>query len=191
MGYSRLSCSFDTSPSAADLVYNTLSPDPEDSMTSTHNTPAVGQDVKLNTPALDEDIKMNFLFDVVEDPMDGLDAMVSLGETGSFHEARLVYKDSLERYSGAFPIFAEYLRLLYDQGDFNALKDAEPYANPSSAISDWHGSEREVIDLLRAHGRLQYHQNSKEIHRAVDLWTKPVSERVKGIKLACLTAEEV
>jgi hypothetical protein len=160
-------------------------------MTSTHNIPAVGEDIKQDTSALDEDIPMNFSFDVIEDPMDGLNAMVGLSEMGSFREAKFVYKDSLERYSGAFPIFAEYLRLLYDQGDFDALKDAERHVSPSSVVSECHGSERDVIDLLRAHGRLQHYQHSREIHRAVELETKPISEHLKGIKLEDLTEEEV
>ena len=143
------------------------------------------------TPAVGENFPMNFSFNVVEDPMDSLNGMLSLSAMGSFREARLVYKDSLERYSGAFPIYAEYVRLLYDQGDFSALKDARLHISSGHGSSEWDQRERDVIKMFCVHGWVQYHQNSEEIHRAVYLDTKLIAKHVKRIKLEDQTEEEV
>jgi hypothetical protein len=149
-----------------------------------------------NSKTVDEDITMNFSIDVVENPMDDINDMVRLSEFGCFSEAITVFRDSLAKYSNVFPIFAEYLRLLFDQGDFNTLRDAENQNTAKHTRADrtaltWTSNEIDAVNLMHQYGNAQYYQNSKEILKAISISTRHIAERLWKVRLAALTGEQV
>jgi hypothetical protein len=52
---------------------------------------------------------------------DGIQDVVYSGTHGHFMEARSLADDSLKQFDKIFPIAVEIMRLMYDQGDLNAL----------------------------------------------------------------------
>lgn len=73
------------------------------------------------TPCARQEFSSDFTLDVVNDVYDKIEEIVRLSAIGYFKAARELHKHSVEKHCGVLPIFAEFLRLLYDQGDFKTL----------------------------------------------------------------------
>lgn len=139
---------------------------------------------------------MTFKADVIRDPMKDIDDMVVLGEIGSFGKARALFEESLAQYSDAFPISAEYLRLLYDQGDYTSLKNADSYipkprTGADGTVLAWSSDQEMVVDLMCKSGEAHYHSHSKEIHDVIEIETEDVFRRCQAFELEKLTEEQV
>jgi hypothetical protein len=66
---------------------------------------------------------MDFSIDVMEDIPAEVENVMHLATVGLFREAREAAASTMERYLDKFPILIEFLRLLYDQGDYLSLRD--------------------------------------------------------------------
>lgn len=71
---------------------------------------------------------MNFSFDIAEDVAAQVEEMSRLSMLGFFRRAREISASSLANHTDIFPVAAERMRLLYDQGDFEELfQSSETY----------------------------------------------------------------
>jgi hypothetical protein len=69
---------------------------------------------------------MNFSFKVTEFTLaQKVEAVARESALGHFNQAHEMFKEALEEHKDHFAIYAEYLRLLYDEGDFKALSEAQ------------------------------------------------------------------
>jgi hypothetical protein len=101
---------------------------------------------------------MSFDMDVMEDiPME-VDELMRLGALGKFGEARDRFQAIFEDNINEYPVIAEYVRLLYDQGDFEALEVAlkqyhdtvEASDDPEDQSPELRATRLQILDLLRA-----------------------------------------
>lgn len=81
----------------------------------------------------DEGFTMTFSFDVIEDVAEQVEEMMRLGALGYFAHARAI-SDSIDpRHLSSFAVVAEQMRLLLDQGDYQALQGRAPFASKFAA----------------------------------------------------------
>ncbi|KAK5715946.1 hypothetical protein LTR15_009771 [Elasticomyces elasticus] len=94
----------------------------------------------------EQDVHLDFSIDIVEDVAAEVEAVMRLSVFGLFREARKAADETMKRYLGYFPVAVEYLRLLYDQGDFDMLRqEAERFREGDYRLED---AVPEDLDLL-------------------------------------------
>ncbi|KAK4911107.1 hypothetical protein LTR49_020274 [Elasticomyces elasticus] len=85
----------------------------------------------------EHDVHMDFSIDIVEDVAAEVEVVMRLSAFGLFREARKAADETLKRYIDYFPVAVEYLRLLYDQGDFAMLRqEAEKFRKRDYRLKD-------------------------------------------------------
>jgi hypothetical protein len=100
-------------------------------------------------PIGDDGFTMDFTLDVVSDISQDVEDIARQGALGNFRKARSMYKEALEQHRHMFPVYAEYLRLCFDGGDWASLANASNFGDGS-----WSDSATSVVDLLNAAGTL-------------------------------------
>ncbi|KAK5734523.1 hypothetical protein LTR17_008883 [Elasticomyces elasticus] len=97
----------------------------------------------------EHDVHMDFTVEVVEDVAAEVEAVMRLNAFGLFGEAREAADETLRPYLGHFPIAADFLRLLYDQGDFDILRqEAEKLRQGDGHLHDALPGDLELLLLL-------------------------------------------
>lgn len=106
----------------------------------------------MSSTSLSDDcgFEMTFEFDVFDDISQNVNDMARQGSLGYFGKARSMYNDALKKHRSVFPVFAEYLRILYDQGDLKTLKATSISGGMrhSDAWRSWQPLERCIINLF-------------------------------------------
>jgi len=100
----------------------------------------------------DDCFKMEFTLDVVSDICQDVEDVARQGALGNFRKARSMYEEALETHRDKFPVYAEYLRLCLDGGDWTSL--AKHLADWKELHSGkvWNDLEISIVALLRAEG---------------------------------------
>ncbi|KAK5675622.1 hypothetical protein LTS10_011722 [Elasticomyces elasticus] len=112
------------------------------------NSVSVESQARLSTES-EQDVHMDFSIDIVEDVAAEVEAVMRLSVFGLFREARKAADETLKRYLGCFPVAVEYLRLLYDQGDFDILQlEATSFREGVYQLEDAVPGELDLILLL-------------------------------------------
>jgi hypothetical protein len=97
----------------------------------------------------DQAFTMDFHFDVTElDLAEKVEAVAKQSALGHFRRARVMFDDALKKQMAIFLIYSEYLRLLYDQGDFETLSKAEYSA------TQWTSFEQTLVKVCCGYGKL-------------------------------------
>jgi hypothetical protein len=103
------------------------------------------------SPSEEDGFTMDFPFEVVKNNLEqNVEAMARQSCLGQFGVARVLYRDAIEKHQDIFPVYAEYLRLLYDQGDFETLSKATPISMPSA----WNSLEEGLVAICCGFGTL-------------------------------------
>jgi hypothetical protein len=89
---------------------------------------------------------MDFSLDVVSIEQD-VEDVARQGALGNFHKAREMFEETLNKHRDQFPVYAEYLRLCLDGGDWNSLAEASDYG-----CGSWTSLASNIVRLLRAVG---------------------------------------
>ncbi|KAK4948920.1 hypothetical protein LTR10_012293 [Elasticomyces elasticus] len=100
----------------------------------------------------EHDVHLDFTVDIVEDVAAEVEEVMRLSAFGLFGEARKAADETLRPHLGPliyFPIAAEFLRLLYDQGDFDMLRqEAEKLHRGDGQLQDALPGDLELLLLL-------------------------------------------
>jgi hypothetical protein len=80
----------------------------------------------------DDGFTMDFSLDVVSDIEQDVEDVARQGALGNFCKARRMYEEALKMHRDKFPIYAEFLRLCLDSGDWDSL--AKP---PDCGSENW------------------------------------------------------
>jgi hypothetical protein len=95
----------------------------------------------------DDGFTMDFTLDVVRDVSKDVEDVARQGALGNFRKARNMYEEALEAHRDQFPIYAEYLRLCLDGGDWKSLAEVDDYG-----AGRWSDLAFGIVSLLRAVG---------------------------------------
>jgi hypothetical protein len=90
---------------------------------------------------------MDFSLDVVSDIEQDVEDVARQGALGNFRNARGMFEEALNKHRDQFPVYAEYLRLCLDGGDWNSLAEASDYG-----CGSWTSLASNIVRLLRAVG---------------------------------------
>jgi hypothetical protein len=90
---------------------------------------------------------MEFSLDVVSDVEQDVEDVARQGVLGNFRKAREMFAQALNNHHDQFPVYAEYLRLCLDGGDWKALAEACDYG-----CGSWTQLACNIVRLLRAVG---------------------------------------
>ena len=77
----------------------------------------------MDSRLTDEGFTLTFPVHIVEDVNLLIEEILRLGALGFFEKARALSDESIDETFDIFPFVAEQMRLLWDQGDFDALFD--------------------------------------------------------------------
>lgn len=94
---------------------------------------------------------MDFSFDVAEiDLVQKVEAVAQQSTYGRFRQARSMFKEKIEEHNNMFLVYAEYLRLLYDQGDFKALSSEHRWliSDVKTNLALVNNGDHELIRIL-------------------------------------------
>jgi hypothetical protein len=91
---------------------------------------------------------MEFDMKIVEDVTAEAESIMHLDAVGQFKEAREAAATTVERYLDSFPVLIEFLRLLYDQGDYVAL-DKNVCKAMKSSEANWDSEQMLLLSLFR------------------------------------------
>jgi hypothetical protein len=70
---------------------------------------------------------MEFILDVVSNVEQDVEDVARQGALGNFRKARGMFAQALNEHRDQFPVYAEYLRLCLDGGDWKSLTEACDY----------------------------------------------------------------
>ncbi|KAK4900487.1 hypothetical protein LTR27_002203 [Elasticomyces elasticus] len=96
----------------------------------------------------EQDLHMDFSVDIVEDVAAEVEAVMRLCAFGLFGEARRAADETLKLHLSCFPVLVEYMRLLYDQGDFDMLRQEAERCRQSDRFEDASPGDLEILLLL-------------------------------------------
>jgi hypothetical protein len=97
----------------------------------------------------DDGFTMDFSLDVVSDIEQDVEDVARQGALGNFRKARRMYEEALKMHRDKFPIYAEFLRLCLDSGDWDSL--AKP---PDCGSENWSYLAAKIVHLLRFVGEI-------------------------------------
>lgn len=100
---------------------------------------------------------MEFIFDVVSSISQDVEDVARQGALGNFRKARSMYEEALKAHRDQFPVYAEYLRLCLDGGDWGSLVKASDVEGVA-----WSDVAYCIINLLRAFGRMFTNEDEQE-----------------------------
>ena len=149
------------------------------------------------------DIKMNFNFDVVDDVRAKVEALVQKSTLGRFDGAREIIDSIVDGPEGEdFVIAFEVLRLLYDQGQFQQLREVieklsrrRPLPTSESTMPSeaWSVKESDVLKLMDMVALVSMDCNKRFGFR--EPLKKPpqasISQRLRNLRLKALDDEDV
>lgn len=78
-------------------------------------------------PIDSEDCEMKFTLDVFSSLSQDVEDVARQGVLGNFSKARGMYTEALKEHGNKFPVYAEYLRLCLDGGDWSSLAKVSDY----------------------------------------------------------------
>jgi hypothetical protein len=93
---------------------------------------------------------MEFSLDVVSNVEQDVEDVARQGALGNFRKARGMFAQALNNHRDQFPVYAEYLRLCLDSGDWKSLAEACNYG--CNGCGDWSRLATTIFRLLRAIG---------------------------------------
>jgi hypothetical protein len=115
---------------------------------------------------LDDGFTMDFTLDVVSNIAQDVEDVARQGALGNFRKAHSMYEEALKPHRAKFPVYAEYLRLCLDGGDWASL--ARNFAGPIEGVAKgWNGLEYNVVELLRAESQSASASNERTYERSV------------------------
>jgi hypothetical protein len=96
---------------------------------------------------------MDFTLDVVSNIAQDVEDVARQGALGNFRKAHSMYEEALKTHRARFPVYADYLRLSLDGGDWASL--AKEFSDQSESVNllepnGWNDLESNIIELLRA-----------------------------------------
>jgi hypothetical protein len=135
----------------------------------------------------DDGFTMNFTLDVVRDISKDVEDVARQGALGNFRNARSMYEEALEAHRDQFPIYAEYLRLCLESGDWGSLAEVSDYG-----AGRWSYLAVGIVKLLHAVGTVLMNDYERAANK--DLVRRPYSQlegELTGKEFSTLDNEEV
>jgi hypothetical protein len=114
--------------------------------------------------------------------------VMHLATVGLFAEAREAAASTMERYLDSFPILIEFLRLLYDQGDYLSLRDHVQTAKKSKI--KWDDEQILLLSLFEDLTLVQSEGYSHHAFQRIKLRTLVVQD-FKSTALEAMSEEQV
>ncbi|CAG8950025.1 hypothetical protein HYFRA_00004359 [Hymenoscyphus fraxineus] len=138
---------------------------------------------------------MDFNVEIVEDVAAEIENVMRLGAVGAFEEARNMSKETVEHHLDTFPVLVEYLRLLYDQGDYisleeNVQKALERYNDKAKPGPERYPEQNDILSLMGHIGRVHRFRYSKDSFGGIPAFTNMVS-KLLSVPLDKLDEEDV
>ena len=88
---------------------------------------------------------MDFTLDIVSSISQDIEDVARQEALGNFRKARRMYKEALKTHREKFAVYAEYLRLCLDSGDWDFADGTEDFDLPKS---NWSDLEYDVVTLF-------------------------------------------
>lgn len=101
---------------------------------------------------------MNFSLDVFSNIEQDVEDVARQGALGNFRRARRMYEEALEPHRDMFPVYAEYLRLCLDSGDWGSLAKVADHGSWS-----WSESASGIVEVLSAVGNMSKQKDGNQI----------------------------
>jgi hypothetical protein len=101
---------------------------------------------------------MDFSLDVVSDIVQDVEDVARQGALGNFRKAREMFEEALNKHQDQFPVYAEFLRLCLDCGDWKSLAEASDYG-----CGSWTPLASNIVRLLRAVGEMSARASNNPI----------------------------
>jgi hypothetical protein len=114
-----------------------------------------------SAPTDDDGFTMDFSLDVFSDIEQDVEDVARQVALGNFRKARRMYEEALRMHRNKFPIYAEFLRLCLDSGDWNPLAEA----SPDLGFGRWSALASDLVYLLRAVESIRQYK-----HRTYDMF---------------------
>lgn len=129
---------------------------------------------------------MDFSIGIVEDVPAEVENIMHLAAIGLFTEAREAAALTMERYLDKFPVLIEFLRLLYDQGDYQSLSD---HVN-RALTAKWDDEQICLLSLYNELTFVHFHSYSHNAFWRLDLRI-PVVRELNSMALEAMSEEQV
>lgn len=100
------------------------------------------------THTYEDGFTMEFSLDVVSNFEQDAEDVARQGALGNFRKARGMFAQALHNHQDQLPVYAEYLRLCLDGGDWKSLAEASDYGGGS-----WTELASNIVRLLQAVGQ--------------------------------------
>jgi hypothetical protein len=129
---------------------------------------------------------MDFSIDIVEDVPAEVENVMHLATVGLFKEAREAAGLTMERYLDHFPVLIEFLRLLYDQGDYQSLRD---HVN-RALTAKWDDEQFLLLSLFEELTFVHSHGYSHNAFQRINLRISVV-QKLNSTALKAMSEEQV
>jgi hypothetical protein len=129
---------------------------------------------------------MEFNIDIVEDVPAEVENVMHLATVGLFTEAREAAKLTVEHYLDNFPVLIEFLRLLYDQGDYHSLRD---HVN-RALTAKWDNEQSLLLSLFEELTFVHSYGYSHDAFQRVNLRISVV-QKLNSTALEAMNEEQV
>lgn len=108
------------------------------------------------TSAHGDGFTMEFTLDIVSNIAQDVEEVARQGALGNFRKAHTMYEEALKTHRNKFPVYAEYLRLCLDGGDWASLAKDLADSSENADLRETHGwnnLESNIVELLRAESK--------------------------------------